>query len=253
MKWPKLFTVAMCVSGVCLASARLQNPGGASKRRPTTVNAKLLARVDRFEGAGKPATELLLGLAFKYRLPMAIEYVDQEASTRPTKVALRNATVGQVLATIVAKMPGYALTTSEGLVDVYSPHAREDPSNELNFTVKNYNVDGVDTLQASADLSCAMGREMHPPRGCFVSIARGQWGPLRITLHVREAKVYQILNRIVAQNGSAVWTVLQPPGRMNSRGQSLWQVCPLEPGFKQTAIERLKGLFPPRPGDLKHR
>ena len=75
-------------------------------------------------------------------------------------------------------------------------------------------------------------------------MARGQWGPLRITLHIREAKVYQILNMIVAQNGSAVWTVLQPPSRMTSRGQSLWQICPLEDLYKQAAIDRLKDLFP---------
>jgi hypothetical protein len=244
MKWPKLLTIPIFISGVCLAGARPQMSEQARVKRSHTLEGKLLARLDRFEGAGKPATELLLDLAYKYRLPMAIEYVDRESSTRPIKVVLRDKTVGQALATIVATMPGYALSTSEGLVDVYSPHAREDPSNGLNFVVKNYDVDGVDTHQASADLSCAMGREMHPPRGCFVSMAGGQWGALKITLHIREAKVYQILNRIVAQNRSAVWTVLAPPDRLSSLGKSPWYIYPLDPAFKQTAIERLKGLFP---------
>lgn len=244
MKCSKLFRVAIFVSGVCLAGASLCSSEQAQASRSSALGNKLFTRLDRFEGGGKPATELLLGLAYKYRLPMAIEYVDQEASTRPLTVVLRGTTVGQALASIVANMPGYALSVSEGLVDVYSPRAREDPSNELNLVVKNYSVDGVDTVQASADLSCAMGREMHPPRGCFVSIARGQWGPLKITVNIREARVYQILNRIVAQNGSALWTVLQPPDRMTSRGQSLWQVCPLEDTYKQSAIERVNSIFP---------
>lgn len=244
MNWPKVLTVTLLVSGACLASTGLQVSEQARVRRSDTLEGKLLARVDRFEGAGKPATELLLDLAYKNHLPMAIEYVDRQVATRKIKVALGGKTVGQALATIVATMPGYALSTSQGLVDVYSPHAREDPSNELNLVIKNFYVNGVDTIQAGADLSCAIGREMRPPRGCFVSIAPGQWGPLKITMHIQEAKVYQILNRIVAQNGSAVWTVLQPPGKMTARGQSLWRLSPLKPEFKQAAIERLKNLFP---------
>lgn len=162
MKWPKPLAVAICISGVCLASTRLQNSEQARAGQARTLGEQLLARIDRFDGAGKPATELLLDLAYKYGLPMAIEYVEREASSRPVKVVLRHTTLGHALAAIVAEMPGYALSTSEGLIDVYSPHAREDPSNELNLVVKNYNVDGVDTVQASADLACAIGREMRP-------------------------------------------------------------------------------------------
>src|SRR6202011_5143005 len=44
-------------------------------------------------------------------------------------------------------------------------------------------------------------------QGCGGSLAVGQWDPLRISLHLHNVRVYEILNAIVAQNGRAIWTV----------------------------------------------
>jgi hypothetical protein len=81
---------------------------------------------------------------------------------------------------------------------------------------------------------------MDPSRGCAGSLAIGQWPSVEITLHLQNAKVYEILNAIVAQNGKAVWTLMARPDALSKRqSANLWYVYPLQQPFKSTVLERL--------------
>jgi hypothetical protein len=62
----------------------------------------------------------------------------------------------------------------------------------------------------------------------------------RITVHLQHAKVYEVLNAIVAQNGKAIWTVTaspEKPSKLQSGG--IWYIYPLQQPFEATALERL--------------
>ena len=92
---------------------------------------KLDRRV-RFDTAGRTMVASIVELAFAYQLPTAIEYADREASTRPLDLQFQNESVRRSLASITEQVPGYSVSFSGGIVDVFATKGREDPSNVLN-------------------------------------------------------------------------------------------------------------------------
>jgi hypothetical protein len=82
--------------------------------------------------------------------------------------------------------------------------------------------------------------ETDSSRVCAASFAKGQWVPLTITLHLQNAKAYEILNAIVAQNGKAIWTLVVRPEKLSKlQFGGLWYVYPLQQPFKSVVLERL--------------
>lgn len=217
-----------------------------SRNRALSFAGKMRIRVPEFQATGRPMAELAVSLAYKYKLPMAIEHVSRDSLRKPLTVKLKGQTVRQVLASVVGSVPGYRVDFSEGLVDIYSPSARNDPSNPFNTVISHYIVDGLDTHFADAQLLCDIARQLHGHSGCGGSIASGQWGNRKITLDLRNKRVYEILNAIVAQNGAALWTPIpEREGGSPSISGNFWYIYPLDRAFESSAIERLQALVPP--------
>jgi len=208
----------------------------------SAFESKLDKRVEHFDTAGRTLIASVLDLAYEYELPIGIEYVDR-ALTRPIKLEFHHDSVRGILVAIIQQAPGYRVAFSGGLLDIYAPSAREDPSNLLNKVIRNFAVTELDTHRADMELLCALARELVPPGGCGGSIAVGQWGPLKVTVHLQNAKVYEILNAIVAQNGKAIWTVLTPPDQLSKiQFGGLWHIYPLEPSFKNAVQDKLTSM-----------
>ena len=246
-------TSLCCAVFLCAAALPVSNANIASRRKSNTrtLQEKLGTRLSVFNTGTKPMVNVLVGLAFKYHLPLGLQYVDEAAVHRKLHLKLSNPTLIEALEETVRKLPEYKLDVAGGVVQIYSPKARAEPSNLLNARIRNFEVDGVDPHQASADLGCSLARKVNPRIICFRSIVPGQWGALRITLHMRNARVYEIIDAIAAQTRGAIWTVLVPPNETSSLGKDLWHIYPPNPAFRQTAIERLQTLFPSAtPGDV---
>ena len=205
--------------------------------------SKLNSRIGHFKISGETLVSIVLDLAYEFQLPTGIEYIDHEATTRPINLELHNETVRGILLAIVQQVPEYKVSFSNGVVDVYVPKAREDSSNLLNKPIKSFAVSELDTGEANMELFCALGREVTPSSACAGNIATGQWGPLRITVHLENAKVYEILNAMVAQNGKAIWTVIAPPDRLSKIPVGgLWHIYPLEFPFISGILEKLRAV-----------
>jgi hypothetical protein len=214
--------------------------------------AKLEKRVELFNTSGRTLIATVLDLAYEHELPLGIEYIDDEAATKPINVELRNESVRGIIEAIVQLAPEYRVSFSDGLVDIYAPKAREDPSNLLNKIIKNFAVTEMDTHRADMELFCALSREIAPAGGCGGSIAAGQWGPLRITLHLQNATIYEIVNAITAQNGKAVWTVIAPAGNLSKIPVGgLWHIYPLDPPFKDAVLLKLTSIAGETAGVIK--
>lgn len=185
----------------------------AESTTASSFEQKLDIPVKRFDTAGRTLVACIVDLAFTYQLPTAIEYADREAATRPLNSHFQNESVQRILEAITEQVPGYSVSFSGGIVDVFAARGRGDPSNLLNKITKDFAVSEVDTHEADSQLFCAVVSELYS-QGCLVSIALGQWGPLKITLHLQNARVYEVLNAIVAENGKAIWTVLVRPDQL---------------------------------------
>jgi hypothetical protein len=248
------------LAATTILAIALFSPAGGEHARPQvssvqpapawTLEGKLRAIVLNFDAGHRPMVDEVLTLAYKYQLPLGLENLTSDAVQKPLDLRVRRSSLGDVITALTGSVPGYRVDFAHGLVEVYSPKARLDASNPFNLVVPEYRVASLDTEMASAMLLCALGTELHPQSaGCGGSSALGQWGPLKITLEIRNARVREILNAIVAQNGRAIWTPISlPTVRELRQGRSLtnfWYIYPLDGPFESAAAERLRGLFLP--------
>jgi hypothetical protein len=229
---------------LCLTIASGQLSGyherDAQWARASSFDQRVDRRVERFDTDGRTMLDSVVDLAFQLQLPTAIEYADRKAATRGLNLHFHNESIRKILEAIVRQVPEYQVSFSGGIVDIFASKGREDSSNLLNKTLKDFAVAQVDTRDAYSQLYCAVSRELGS-QWCGGSIAGGQWGPLKITLHLQNARVYEVLNAIVAQNGKAIWIVMVPPDKL-SKLQDTWHIYPLQQPFKTVVSERLASL-----------
>ena len=225
-------------------SARGSELTRENSRRALSYRERLELAVPEFRAGGRSLVEVAVSMAYRYKLPMAIEHVDGTALHRPVSLKLEHQSVRHVLAAVIASVPGHRVEFSQGLVDIYSLAARGDPSNPLNTVISHYNVDGLDTRLADAELLCDLTREMHGNAGCGGSVASGQWGNRKINLHLSHRRVFEILNAIVAQNGEALWVPIAWSVSHSGVMRNFWYIYPLEPSLEGSVIEGLRALLP---------
>jgi hypothetical protein len=238
----------ICLFASCLTVGPVQPPSrhtsGPLSVRVPSFNEKLDKRIEHFETAGHTLIASVLDLAYEYELPTAIEYIDHDAAARSLNLGFHDESVRGILVALVQSASAYRLSFSDGLVDIYSPRARDDSSNLLNKPIKNFAVTALDTHVADLELLCTLSGELEPRRPCGGSIATGQWGPAKITVHLQNARVYEIVNAIVAQNGKAIWIVIVPPDKLSTVPAvgGLWHICPLESPFKSVVLDKVAGI-----------
>jgi hypothetical protein len=206
--------------------------------RVSGFEQKTESLVVQFSTSGRTLVDSLIELAYKYQLPMAIEYADWEATKRPLNLEFHDKSLREIFEAIVKEDPQYRVNFSNGIVDIFSHRARADNSNLLNKVIKDFSVTEMDTRMADFQLFCALTQAL-ASGGCGASLAGGQWEPLRITLHLHNVRVYEVLNAIVAQNGKAIWTVTASNLTSIPRCCGLWYIYPLQEPFKSTVSDRL--------------
>jgi hypothetical protein len=235
------FGKLICVSALWLPILPAQSvkPPAAKVQLPrvSDFEQKTDSRIERFSTSGRTLVDSVIELAYKYQVPMAIEYADREATTRPLNLEFQNKSFRGIVEAIVKEDPRYRVSFSNGIVDIFSPMAREDSSNLLNKIMKDFSVTEMETRLADSQLFCAVVQA--GSSGCGGSLAVGQWDPLRITLHLHNVRVYGILNAIVAQNGRAIWTVTASNLASLPQCCGLWYIYPLQEPFKSGVSDRL--------------
>jgi hypothetical protein len=239
MRLSKLL-IGLVLSAVLTGSTQVPKP---SHSLPVSAfDGKLDKNVPWFDTSARPLFTTLVDLAFEYQLPVGLEYVNSEATRRPLDVQIRDASVRQILAKLIAQAPGYEVSFNDGLVNVYSLNARLDASNPFNRLVNSFVVQDVDTHVADFHLFCQL--EHQAKRGCAGSVGTGQWGSTRISVQMNNAKVYEILNEITARNGKAIWTVTVPPKKLHALAgnEGLWHIYPLEDSFKASIKNKLAAI-----------
>jgi hypothetical protein len=180
----------------------------------------------------------VVDLAYRYELPMAVEYAERDATTRPLNLEFDHESVRAILEDIIRQAPQYRVSFSNNIVDIFAPKAREDTSNLFNKVIKDFSVTEMETRRAEFQLFCALSK-VTGSSVCSGSLATGQWEPQRITLHMQNAKIYEVLNAIVGQNGKAIWTVTASPRQVSMQTGGFWYIYPLQRPFQAGVLERL--------------
>lgn len=236
--------IAIIIACVGSTTTRLPAPGHAESDRLPSPKSGLDAHVQSYDSTGRSLVECVLGLAYDYHFPMGLEYVDRNAVRQHLAVRMHGATVRDVLTALVSRLPEYRVGLSGGVVHLYSPKARDDPSNLMNTVISDFEVNEVDTRQADFKLFVALARKLGKQQAVVGSIAVGAWGSKKITLHLRGARVHEILDAIVAANGVAVWTVRAPAEKLSVLDGTRWYIYPLELPWKEIVSRELQALYP---------
>jgi hypothetical protein len=233
---------AVCLLCVGLFSFFLPKPN-VTANGPVSFKDKLTKRIPSFETSGRTMVANIVDLSYQYELPLGLEYVDKDAVSRPIDLHFQNESIENIVVAITQQLPQYRVNFSDGLIDVFVPKERESSANLLNKKITEFNAAGLDTGMANQEVSCSLARAINPSTMCYSSVAIGQLGDNKITLHMRDAKVYELVNAIVAQNGKAMWTITAPAAALNGRkAGDLWHIFPLQEPFRNIVHDRLSRL-----------
>jgi hypothetical protein len=205
----------------------------------STLAGKLETKIGHFDTSGRSLIQTVLDLAYEYQLPLGIEYVDRAAITRPIDRQFHDQTLRNIFDELVTTIPDYRVAFAGDTVQIYSARSRADSSNLLNTTIKDFSVASMDTGMASFELKCALTRQLESNPSCGGASIPG--GPLKLTFHLQNAKVYEILNTLITQDSRAIWIVTVPADRLSKRSSlmNLWRIYPLDPSFKEVALQEL--------------
>jgi hypothetical protein len=240
--------MAIVLASVLVAPLRIQGALGQQRHRRPPYENRLDAVVEVFDSGGQTLAQNFLSLAYRYDLPMGVEYLDRAAVSEPLHLQLRGKSVREILSSLVAQVPEYRVTFSGGIVQLYSPQARGDPSNLLNAVIDDFHVSEMDPQVASAAVFEALVHKVAPTTSIVESTALGTLGPPTLTLRLNKSRVYEILDAIVARYGEAVWVVRVPPEKLSTLKGALWYIYPLEPSdWRAAVLGDVTSLFPAEP------
>lgn len=235
-------TAALVISTSCLAWQSVPRETQTSQ----SFGERLSAKIPVFESDHQPLAAALLKVVYRYHLPLGLEYIDRDAVQRPLELKLRNSSVREVLESLVGQMPEYRVRFGSGVVEVYSPKARQDRANLLNTVIGNFDLQKDTIRMASAELRDSLANELQPGAGSIGDVVDSFLSP-KFSLHVRAAPVYEILNALVAADGRTLWAVAAPPNRLSvlQPAVPLWKLYDLDfPNWEALARHDLLGMFP---------
>ncbi|MGH9453666.1 MAG: hypothetical protein ACRD2O_06805 [Terriglobia bacterium] len=233
--------VSACMLALVLSSS-LAVAAARGRSKSLSFQERLRSHVAALDGTKVIPIQALVHTAFEHQLPFALEYIDRDAVKVQPQLKLPAATVRQRIGSLVGLVPGFRVSFANGLVDVYSPAARADSSNLLNVVLHRFTVQHLDAGLAAHGVRDGLVAQIANEPGGFASIA-GVAGP-PVTIDARDIRVYEVLNRIVAEQGHSMWVVGVPPEKLSKLDGDLWHFYGLYPVFESTVVERLLGLFP---------
>ena len=218
----------------------------------TSLNAQdletRLSQPADYQPKATTTLQQLIEVAQHYRIPMGIEWIQEtktDAVSLPEPVKPR--TVNDLINVILQQSHGYIAQQSDGVLQIAKTDFVDRPENLLNLRFSEFHLQDANVLDAEARLRMYIFMKLNPGRGYGGGYGYGVprddgFDKSNLTFAGNDLKVREILNKIVAGNGNALWVVLFSPSEKISGtsfraqislndGQTLsdfhWQFLPL--------------------------
>jgi hypothetical protein len=167
------------------------------------------------------ALEQLLEIAKYYRIPMGIEWVyqpDAQRSNIPQETRMK---VQDLVNAILQQSPGYQAEIRDGVLHVARPELVSNPQNFLALRISDFAMEHGNLFAATAALRLKIHMRLHPERyakgfngGYGYGVPREDGFDVNnITFVGHNLTVREILNKIAAANGNALWAVELIPSK----------------------------------------
>lgn len=221
-----LFALLLLFSAACVPA----------QGQTTSLQAKLDARVARYSLTAKDLADAILKIAKQFDLPVGIEWLKDKEALQGLSLAWKDATVGDIIGSVVKKYPPYRFQVEDGVLHVFRPDLLNDSHNFLNLKVPDsfevrQTVGGFANVQLRDVVqNIVTPRNLPPGAGVGGDYATGlEETPL--TLSLRGLTVREALDKLVGASEHKMWLVtfsdtpaLTPTGFR--RTETLWHPAP---------------------------
>jgi hypothetical protein len=210
----------------------------------------LKRRLTSYDNKNRSLAASLFDLAYRYRLPMGLEYINRDIVWRPVKLRVENKSLASIVQSLIAATHSdLKVDFSSGLIDVYKPEIRSNPRNVLNTMIAKFQLKGVGPEFASIYLAGSLQAIYQPGTAFGGSFPGGPFGKGRLSFNLQNMPAYKILNHICAESGDHLWTVSVPPSKLEKFGPNMWRIAPLDLPHQIMVLNDLKKFFPQRLDD----
>lgn len=204
-----LLRITVCIMSIFLLWTSCGAVGEGA--RAQSLEEKLATVTDYVPQATTPVDQLV-EVARRFKLPMGIEWAERAGTARSGKTsASRKRSVKELVEEIASVSPEHCVEVENGLVRIYSPTEAMHPFNFLNIRLKSYIAKEADLFAAEDRLRWAIRFTLEPEKylhGYAGGYGRGANHVFQIpkfTLSVSDARIRDVLNRIVLAQGNALW------------------------------------------------
>jgi len=179
---------------------------------PQEINSRLDEAVHDYEVSDGTFARALILVASQFQIPIGVEWTAPTAE-ETVRLSWKDATVRQVLESIVRSRPGYSIRFTEGKVHVSYQGADSDRTNFLNLKLENFSVKQTHIGVALYQLRQSVLGHVTPQgkRGEITEIALEPNDHL-ISEDFRNSTVRKILDDLTFQSDSKMWVVTFPQG-----------------------------------------
>jgi hypothetical protein len=201
--------------------------------KPQPIQTRLHSQVAAYTLSANDFAHALIRLACKFNLPMGIEWVRSPGTLKKVSLSWKNATIQQMLDTLVKSQPGYQLEISNGVAHVFPGSINSSQQDFLTLKIEKFEVHNQVVEIASHDLRDLVRRRISPPppssqRPAGVGYSQGaNIGDPEFSLALQDVSVRQILDNMTLASDRKIWVVTfidAPPSATGFlRTATLWQ------------------------------
>lgn len=175
------------------------------------LESKLTQKVEAFDSESSSTTGQLIHLAQEFQIPMGVEWLLSADEKPALPIHVRQAVVRDALRTILQQQPGYQFAVRDGIVHVFAPVLENDHRNFLNLVVPSFRLEGESLFGANHKLNISIQQLLHPSKGFGGGYGgvglNNEFAVRNITFYGKNLTVRQILSKIAALQGNALWAV----------------------------------------------
>lgn len=167
-----------------------------------------------FIPANSSPTEQLIEVAQRFKIPMAIEWLEAKSEAAKATLNFKGGSVLDLIKTIVQQSPEHQVLNEGRILYIYPPAVAAHQFNFLNLRIDDYEVNEESLYGAEFELRICINAKLYPElyKNGYVGGFGGAPDDLfmkvqNITLSGRDLTIREILNRIIEESGNALWIV----------------------------------------------
>jgi hypothetical protein len=192
-----------------------------------SIEEKLKIETDFLPTASTPV-ERLIEVARRFKIPMAIEWLDTADAEQASEIRLAKRTVAELVRQILSGSDQYVVQIEDGLLHIYCPGIASHPFNFLNIQLNDFEVNDGDLFEAQDQLRWAIRFTLEPQKyengygGGYGHGANHVFEIPKFSIHASNLTVRQALNRIAHAQGNALWVATIKKSQLD-QSKPYWQ------------------------------